>query len=261
MADETVAAKAFSFWNYVPNFDGQTLFTFIVGTIVTLVTFWIGYKKTIGAQEERARAVNQELISSVLRRVAVEREVMPAQQFQHIRNAKSYKSAIPVQRLIQFDSALSIVLSDIIDNDFLDSMSKKTIIELIEQSRGSLEVAQPASENDRSIKREEDQAWRKAAFFSLGLLSVAAGVVSSLFSKNFLSDSSQVIGFDSRADVLKLFLLITAVIVTGVAALTAVWVLIRRQRRMEFEAEFTKSEQEFVDRLTRASEESRSNAP
>jgi hypothetical protein len=64
-----------------------------------LVTFWIGYKKTIGAQEERARAVNQELISSVLRRGAMERAVMEEKQFQHIRNAKSYKSSIPVRRL------------------------------------------------------------------------------------------------------------------------------------------------------------------
>ena len=78
-----------------PNFDGQTLFTFVVGTVVTLITFWVGYKKTIGAQEERTRAANQDLIASVLRRVAVEREVMQAVQFEYIREAKSYKWPAP----------------------------------------------------------------------------------------------------------------------------------------------------------------------
>ena len=38
-------------------------------------------------------------------------------------------------RLLSFDTALSIVLSEIIENDFLDPPSKKSIIDLIESSR------------------------------------------------------------------------------------------------------------------------------
>jgi len=240
LSEETaVAAKAFSFWNYVPNFDGQTLFTFIVGTIVTLITFWVGYKKTIGAQEERTRAVNQELISSVLRRVAVERELMESGQFGHIKTAKSYKSSVPIQRLIGFGDALSIVLSEIIDNDFLDASSKKSIIELIEKSRASHTPpeARPSGTRSALEQIEKMRLWRQTATFSLAVISIIVGLFAALLSTKFLDDKrgGLIVDWDgSRADNLKLAFAVFAMIMTMITAILSFWIVTTRRRREVF---------------------------
>jgi hypothetical protein len=240
LANETAAAaKAFSFWNYVPNFDGQTLFTFVVGTIVTLLTFWVGYKKTIGAQEERTRAVNQELVSSVLRRVAVEREVMEAVQFQYIKTAKSYKSNVSSQRLIGFDDALSIVLSEIIDNDFLDPASKKSIIELIEKSRATQkavsDIQSQRGQNGR-LQLEKLQRWQQFATVSLAFISMFVGLVAAFVSARFLDEKGgglTVTWDDSNADKLKLVFVLFAMVMTMTAGILSVWIVWVRRRRSE----------------------------
>lgn len=241
MAEETaVAAKAFSLWNYVPNFDGQTLFTFVVGTIVTLVTFWVGYKKTIGAQEERTRAVNQELVSSVLRRVAVERELMEANQFGHIKTAKSYKSSVSIQRLIGFGDALSIVLSEIIDNDFLDPSSKKSIIDLIEKSRATQQAAPAAVPATAGPPQRplalKIQRWQQAATASLAFISIVIGLFAALVSTKFFDDKRGGLTIDwdgSRADNLKFVFVTFAMIMTMMTAILSVWIITNRRRRNE----------------------------
>jgi hypothetical protein len=48
-------------------------------------------------------------------------------------------------RLLSFDTALSMVLSEIIENDFLDPPSKKSIIDLIESSRQTAQAGDGAS--------------------------------------------------------------------------------------------------------------------
>ena len=122
-------------WRYLPTFDGQTVFSIIIGALLTIVTFWIGYKKTIGATEERIRASNQQLISSVLKRIAVEREPIDMIQYFALQTAKSYRNSVPAQRLISFADVLAIVFLETIDNNFLDAPSKTAVISLIDKSK------------------------------------------------------------------------------------------------------------------------------
>jgi len=178
-----------SIWNYLPTFDGQTIFTSVVGGLFSLVTFIIGYKKTVGARQERFRAANQELIASVLRRVAVEREVMDATQFQYIREAKAYRTSTPIQQLVVFDAALSVVLSEIIDNNFLDQPSKNAIIDLLAQSRkSSAEVSSQPLGGDSQL----EQGPRALGLLSLGVAGLGAAATG--FLSNYVKNALDAAG-------------------------------------------------------------------
>lgn len=130
-----------TFSNYVlswlPQFDGQTIFSLIVGLIVSWLTFWWGYKNTIGAKEERIRAANFELTAAVLKRIAIEREPVTATQFDAVRRTKAYRAAVPERRLWPFAHILDAVMTDIFDNGFIDKSAKSAIIEVLYQSRAS----------------------------------------------------------------------------------------------------------------------------
>jgi hypothetical protein len=238
LADEpAVLAKAFSFWNYVPNFDGQTLFTFVVGTIITLATFWFGYKKTIGAQEERVRAANHDLISSVVRRVAVERQAMDFGQYNLLRGAKSYRSGLPVERLIPFGDALSIVLLDIIDNNFLDQAAKTAIIALLDQSRASVPEG-PDRTNERDSKEGK---LREAAVLSLAIISSLVGIAASFGTKFFVTeprwDTPQAVDFGKFLILVLALLGILGIFLVAVKNISEQWTMTRlemnaRRRRL-----------------------------
>jgi hypothetical protein len=49
----------------IPKFDGQTVASIVIGAAISVVTFWLGYRRTVGAQEERVRIANSEIISTL----------------------------------------------------------------------------------------------------------------------------------------------------------------------------------------------------
>ena len=234
MTDEAVAAKVFLFWNYVPNFDGQTLFTFVLGTIITLITFWVGYKKTIGAQEERVCSANHDLVSSMVRRVAVERQAMDAGQYQLLRGAKALPIGLPVERLIAFGDALSIVLLDIIDNNFLDQAAKAAIIALLDQSRSTTPEG-PDKKNERDKKESK---MREAALASLGFLSAFTGLVVAFSATWFVReprwDSPAIVDFGKIAILLLALTAVLGLTLLVIKNITERWTMRRFKKTSIF---------------------------
>lgn len=186
--------------HYLPSFDGQTIFSIVLGAILTVVTFWFGYRKTIGAQDERQRAASSELCSSVIKRVAVERRAISAEQFSALRWAKAYKLQVQADRLIDFSGALSMALSETVDNSFLDVETKQSVISLIEESRIGAERAVQSQHGSIADK----DSYRLKLVSVLGTFSILAGVMFSfviLETKNHRSSWTQPgldIDFDTR---------------------------------------------------------------
>jgi hypothetical protein len=163
--------------------DGQTIVSIAIGAVITLMTFWLAYKKTIGAQDERVRAASQELIASVLKRVAVEREYMMPALFSEIRRAKAYRAGIAVDRLITFSEARGVVLAEVIDNNFLDQASKNAIIALLEQSSEPISAGADTSAAAKSSGRQD--FWLSI----IGVLAALTGLGSSLLAASLSFDS------------------------------------------------------------------------
>jgi hypothetical protein len=118
---------------WLPSIDGQTAFSIAVGAVLTLATFWFAYRKTIGAKEERIRSANRELISSVIKRVAVERQPLTSEHYSRLRRAKGYDKSLNSSQLLTFPTVRDIVFSEIVESSFLDQVSKDEIIALLDQ--------------------------------------------------------------------------------------------------------------------------------
>lgn len=153
---------------FIPEMEAQTVFSIVVGIVVTIGTFWIGYRQTIGAREERLRSANLLLIAAALRRIAVERQVLPVTHYASVSRAVAYRSSVLVSTLNSFEVTLDIALSDILASEFLDLTSKNSIVNIIEESRGSIVVEE---------KAEQKTYWS----FESGVLSVALLGSSALF--------------------------------------------------------------------------------
>ncbi len=223
-------------WGLLPNVDGQTTFSIVVGLIATIATFWIGYRKTIGARDERLRAADQELCSSVIKRIAVERQAIDAAQFLALRRAKSIRAQVPVRRLIGFHDALSITLLETVDNNFLDAPSKNSILELIAKSRSEgvsghdLDLVQgPAGQKAKPGLRLGATGHREATstvVFLIGFMSVVVGAIVSLVTSapTFSGVASWLRSHPEMIPVI-------ALVPTGVMVSIAVGILSRRQSR------------------------------
>jgi len=129
-------------WSWMPSIDSQTIFSLIFGTAVTALLSWLGYRKAIGAKEERIRSANWELCWTVLRRIAVERREISEINYNDLRRAKSYRSKVPYDSLLEFNDSLSISYFEIVDNHFIDPSSKDVAIEILNKSRGLTYMSQ-----------------------------------------------------------------------------------------------------------------------
>ncbi|SEG59533.1 hypothetical protein SAMN04488115_107202 [Bosea lathyri] len=195
-------------WSYVPSFDGQTTASIVIGIVVSFWTYWLSYKRTIGAQDERVRSTSNELISSVIKRVAVEREVMSHVQFRTIRRAKAYRAQIDNDRLISFDDARAVVLSDVIDNNFLDQVAKSAIIDLLDKSG---EDRPALTEIDSKNPAEDKRIRLKRTQLRLAALSFGAAATLSINAvSNWLRRYGNEIEFVGPAELAMLFSIIAA---------------------------------------------------
>lgn len=161
--------------DWLASFDFQSLFYTGVGVAVSVVTFWLSFKKIAGAVEERVRSINATLMSSCIQRIAVERSILSAEQFYSMRRAAEYRADLPQNCLFDFYQALDSITLDVMENRFLDKDSKQNIIDLLRESRVTGQRHQAVSK----VKKSEKLA---ALFASLALFSAVAGVLTAMIS-------------------------------------------------------------------------------
>ncbi len=208
-----------SLWNALPNFDGQTVVSLFVGSVLTLATFWFAYKKTLGAQDERARTAGQELILSVQRRVAVEREPISVGQFDEIRRAKSIRSSVSINRLLDFSDVLACVLADVVDNGFLESSSKTEIIHLINQSKNT-GLALPSTPRMVEVEKNKQREKTIAILATLAaMVGIAGGFLAALIPFEAEHRLSEGLSSSSKKDLLFLVAILTATLIAAVATM------------------------------------------
>lgn len=239
------------FWNtlmaWVPDFDGQTVVSLFIGLVVSWLTFWWGYKNTVGVREEKIRGANFELAGAVLRRLAVDREPVTAAEFDAIRRTKAYKAAVPERRLWPFGHILDAVLTDIFENNFIDKTAKAAIITLLEASRVS----------DREAVAKEDAGSKADDRPPVGLLAGAsafAGALSAIAYAVFSQlDAPKKLDLDVSAG--SIFLQgVLAIAGTAIAmvAMFKAFTTVKLERQRYHQARF---EQQMLDEATRRYDE------
>jgi hypothetical protein len=150
--------------------DAKDVLLWLLGLAVSLLTFWLGYRKTIGARQERARQANTELERLVLRSILLDQNRLSADDIQAIRRAKASDFQVSLAQLSDTSLLLDIIFLRVSENDYIETKAKRAAVRHIRQVTSSDRV-------ELRAKRERYKTIVNRGEFFLALISVIAGTV------------------------------------------------------------------------------------
>lgn len=140
----------------------------VIGVILTIVFFVLGYRQTIGAKKERASAANKNITETLLRRFTLEEgfSIRP-DGLEKIIIAKAIEYRVHPSDLHSLQNIENIIYGKIIDSDHIDQDKRKAILEKIEHS------FKQTKETDKISGATENPGFLSGSLAGLGFASAA----------------------------------------------------------------------------------------
>lgn len=91
----------------------------IAGIIVSIATFVIGYRKTIGARQARADATNNAVVDALLRRIVLEQVQLTADDVENVIAGKAVEAQLPVSVLRPPRAVVNVIFARILESDLI----------------------------------------------------------------------------------------------------------------------------------------------
>lgn len=111
------------------SFDLGTL-SGILGVVLTIVFFFIGYRGTIGARKERAAAANREIIDTLLRRFTLDTSfALQYDEIQRFVAGKALSNRVKLADVYSMDEIFSLLYSYVIGSDYVGPKIRKSVLE------------------------------------------------------------------------------------------------------------------------------------
>ena len=99
----------------------------ILGIVVSVVLFLIGYRQTIGARKERERAANASLLRALVRRVVLEDYTPDPGDLARLTYGKARDFRVRISDLLTPEQLLTVAFSDVFDNDLIVPAARAAI--------------------------------------------------------------------------------------------------------------------------------------
>jgi hypothetical protein len=151
----------------------------VVSVVLTVVFFIIGYRQTIGARKERARATNKDMVATLLRRFTLDSSfVINREGVGKLLTGAAIESRVKLGDLFNIDQLEAVLYTKIIEHDFLDESGRDQALGRLENSFKAVESTRlplleaPADESDSGFKID--------GIIALSFLAAALGIVASL---------------------------------------------------------------------------------
>src|ERR1700740_1972252 len=96
-------------------FDGQKMkidsneLLGIAGIAVSVGTFWLGYRQTIGARQERIRSADAEIENSLLKRIALQDYTPEISDIEKAISGMAVIARVPVTALRSADNVINLL--------------------------------------------------------------------------------------------------------------------------------------------------------
>lgn len=120
------------------------------GIAVSLITFWVGYRQTVGARQAKAVALDDEIIEMLLRRVVLEDYELPAEEIDNVINGKAAEARIPVGVLRRPDVVAEVLYSRILTSDLVSKADRNRSLKTIDALKKKLiEADSPGGRVDK----------------------------------------------------------------------------------------------------------------
>ncbi|MGW1449637.1 hypothetical protein ACWCO3_15305 [Micromonospora sp. NPDC002411] len=157
----------------------------LIGLITSLVTFWLGYRQTVGARKERIRAADREIEELALKRMILEDWRPSYAELERFIAGVASGLEVPASSLRQPEDLSNLLMARALQNDLVPEDKRRTVL------RETLPIIRPTVagvDGDRS-ESESKRTSRMSTLFTLamGLASVALGVLVNLIPE-FRSD-------------------------------------------------------------------------
>jgi hypothetical protein len=101
------------------------------GILVSLLTFWLGYRQTIGAKQERIRATNAEIESTVLKRMLLEGITPSFRDLVHLISGKAITANLSVGEMRSVDDFVDVLWMRVLENDLIPAERRKEILSTV----------------------------------------------------------------------------------------------------------------------------------
>jgi hypothetical protein len=111
------------------NFDLGTL-SGVLGVILTVVFFAVGYRQTIGARKERAGAANREILETLLRRFTLDSDFsLRYNEIEKFITGKALDNRVKRSDIFSIDEIYPIVYSRVVSSDYISASKRKSVLE------------------------------------------------------------------------------------------------------------------------------------
>lgn len=109
-------------------FDMPT-FVNVLGLVLTILFFVIGYRQTIGARKERARAANKRIVDVLFRRLTHEESFgLSATIVEKVLDGWALDARIRSSDMLSPEEIEALLLARVLDNDYVAAEQRKSIV-------------------------------------------------------------------------------------------------------------------------------------
>jgi len=196
----------------------------ILGILVSIATFLLGYRQTVGAKKERIRTANKEIENLLVRRIVLEQLVPTRESINRLMNGKSRDFRVKVSDLYSEAQTLNVIYTRIIETDLIAKDHRNEILESLEPVIAATEK-EPYSE-DQALELAT-QTKRKGLFdktpFAMGaaasLIGALVAITTEFTSKGYVVGSIEPI--------------FIAVLMSSIVAITAISLILKFKEKQE----------------------------
>lgn len=110
----------------------------VAGIAVTLATFWLGFRQTVGARQAKVALLNDSIATTFLKRLVVDHEEISSASIERAIRGKALESGIPVAAFRTPLDVLDVLHVRITESDLINPTDRQNALEILTAARKTL---------------------------------------------------------------------------------------------------------------------------
>ena len=151
----------------------------VLGILISVVLFALGYKQTVGAKKERIRSANQEIEKILVRRIVIESYAPARLDIERLLQGKARDFRVSEAELLSEGQQLNAVYTRIVESDLIPTGQREEILDRI---LPALIEAEASVHNDDRFSNESVSRSLRSPTATLGAIAAIASLIGGIIS-------------------------------------------------------------------------------
>jgi len=162
----------------------------VVGVIISVVLFLIGYRQTVGARRERVRTANVDIERILLRRIVLESYTPTVEEISRLIDGKARDYRVNATEMLSESQLLNTLFTRILESDFLTPQQRAEVAARVSPAT---EKAQAVAVSEARVLELPSAGERVGARTIVPLLAIAGSVLGAVVSAAVAATESDVV--------------------------------------------------------------------